>query len=116
MCATRATMSHGSRRKTIRFESLRTIASSAVRSSAEALDRAAATARGTSDACIVAYPHHIVPGDILSPDNGLCISRELGATKCQNANDGIRLRPQDPPYVTLSCEPVLRAHKPERDV
>src|SRR6266516_1945028 len=54
MCATRATMSHGSRRRTSRFESFRTIASSAVRPSIEAVDLAAATARGTSDACIVA--------------------------------------------------------------
>src|SRR6266511_688121 len=48
MCATRATMSQGSRR--------RTIASSAVRSSIEAVDIPAATAPGTSDTCIVASP------------------------------------------------------------
>src|SRR5262245_12788155 len=54
MCATRATMSHGSRRRTSRFESFRTIASLAVRPTIEAVDLAAATARGTSDACIVA--------------------------------------------------------------
>lgn len=38
------------------FESWRTTASSTGRSSAEAVDMAAATARGTSDACIFALP------------------------------------------------------------
>src|SRR5215475_10074541 len=75
MCATRATMSHGSRRRTSRFESFRTIASLAVRPSIEAVDLAAATARGTSDACIIAYLRRTVPGDILLTENGLYISR-----------------------------------------
>jgi hypothetical protein len=50
-----------SRRRTIRFELFRTIASSAARPSIEAIDLAAATACGTSDTCIAAYPGRIVP-------------------------------------------------------
>ena len=45
---TRATMSHGSRRATSLLESLRTTASSTARSSPEAADIAAATARRAS--------------------------------------------------------------------
>ena len=55
--ATRATTSQGISRRTSRFESCRTIASSTVRSSADAVDLAAATARRPSDACIFAFPY-----------------------------------------------------------
>src|SRR5262249_13838805 len=77
MCAARATMSHGSRCRTSRFESFRTIASSAVRPSIEAVDLAAATARGTSDACIIAYLRRTVPGDILRTEKGFTLSPAL---------------------------------------
>ena len=63
MGATRATTSQGIRRRTSRFESLRTIASSTVRPSAEAIDIAAATAREASDACIFRYPRRFAPAD-----------------------------------------------------
>src|SRR5215213_7589492 len=52
MGVTRATMSHGVRWTTSRLESLRTTALSTAKSSAEAVDIAATTARRTSAACI----------------------------------------------------------------
>src|SRR6266566_9964413 len=68
MGATRATTSQGISRRTSRFESCRTIASSTVRSSADAVDLAAATARRPSDAFIFAFPYSIAPGGSRADD------------------------------------------------